>query len=729
MNASAPIFVPPSSPPSIGKPPQTQQEQAAEAVTGRVGRGQRSKQKHQQANHLAAFHSGNSRQKNHGSGQDRGRLQQHKPHRKHTPTSAYRPKEHFLATNYRYVVSSYANFIQTGFFDPDEMVAWEDIQLVIATLDRDSAAESCAICLEESIILPQLTKCGHIFCLTCLLRYLESEYSKKCPVCSRCQVCRADLRDVMFVATPPPLLKSSATFSLLSKDKTSLFPVCHDDASESLLSCPDLQSLLVSKKGEKAIFDDDFSSEAAAVGIPEIDTRNSQYSRICYASPQKLIRFVNQSLKTLDNFRKLCLAAGSTEFPTESRGDVEYLVFLPEASALLTARKEVIKSQQEKVSSSRAVSSASSARPSTAAAAAAAGMSESSPVWLYQQQAGHLSFLHPLCMRALLHQQAQAKTQLETSLSTTTATALDQSDPMKEDPPLSVENIQLTAEPAQSSPPGMIADTSQMSNSLPCRVSGTVLEIDTCTVTPEQRKRYPFIRHLPLDCVFSLVEIDMRSILDPATYALFKGPFRQREADRKARRNKQLRDDKKDKQRLTSQQEQIIAGRKELHQHREAEKQNAIQSLLSSPLVGSLETPPLHPLEDFTAEGLESGAEGQEGLVTGASQSEKSNNSFANITQMGVSNDEAFPTLGGGGGGGGGGWRGGGACGGAVGSTAPSSAWGAQRGGDEAAGSTVMNDQANNNNKTASTHSKKKKGKKFVASSAFFATSGARSYR
>jgi hypothetical protein len=534
-----------------------------------------------------------------GSGGNHQRKGNNKSNRRTHHSTTFHSKEHFLATNYRYVVPSYANFMQTGFFDPDVMVDWDDIQLVIATLDKDSAAESCAICLEEFIVLPQLTKCGHLFCLTCLLRYLEAAYTKKCPVCSRCDICRPDLRDVLFVTTPPPVVKSTAIFSLLSKEKSSLFPICYDSSSESLLSCPDLQTMLVNKKGEKAKFDDANSSEAEAVGIPEIDSHASQYSRLCYASPQKLIRFVNQSLKTLENFRKQCLASGSTAHPSESRGDVEYLNFIPEASILLTSRRDQIKSHSMK----HGIPSIGSTAPLPTVTTTS--VSSSAAVWLYQQQAGHMSFLHPLCMRALLYQQSQ-----------------------------DLEQIRIEIDDSLKSDDAPMKDHSSQEHvcGLPAQVSGAVFDVEVCTVTPEQRKRYPFIRHLPLDCEFSLVEIDMKSSLSSAVYDHFRSQFKQRDTDRKLKRNKQLKEEKKDKQRLQSQQDRLVAGRRELHQHYENEKSNAIQSLLSSPPVGGVNS--LLPEADEERN--------QSDDVNAAT------NSFARITELGVSNNEAFPTLGGG---------------------------------------------------------------------------------
>jgi len=712
MNANAASYVPPSSSQEIvGKA--LQQGEASQRKGGK----RKGKQNQQKANHLAGFHSKKSDQRSQGGGRaaDRGR-HQHKSHKKFTAPTPFHSKDHFLATNYRYVVASYANFIQNGFFEPDVMISWEDIQLVVATVDKDTSAESCSICLEESIILPQITKCGHIFCLICLLRYLESEYSKKCPVCSGCNVCRNDLRDVLFVATPPPLVQSKTTFSLLSKDKSSLFPICHDSRSSSLLSCPDVQLFLQNKKGEKAKFEEVSCAEAVAVGVPEIDSKDSQYSRICYSSAQKLIRYVNQSLKSLDNFRKVCVASGSTEHALESRGDVEYLSVIPEASALLSARKETIKSQNEKKYLSP-ITLPPNPRPLTSSTST----SESSavaPIWLYQHQAGHISFLHPLCMRALLYQQSVAQ-----SLGSSEEQSSEKLESLT-DIDIRMEGLKIS-NPSQSSdeklplpePPATTSRIEQEVNGLPSQVSGRVVDIERCSVTPDQRKRYPFIRHLPLDCEFSLVEIDMKPSLTVAVYDHFKDQFQKREVERKSRRNKQLKEMKRDKQKQIHQEEKLIATRREIQQHHETEKNNAILSLLTSPPVGSIDSSAGVEVGEFYH---------PENHVVDSSQVEvqtNESNSFAKITELGVSNEEAFPTLGGGGGAGKSGVRSVApltTCGS---STAP--AWGAKAKG--LPGGVGGEDRMESGNKA---NSQKKKGKnKFVSSSALFATSSTRSYR
>mmetsp|Transcript_3972 Transcript_3972/g.8662 ORF Transcript_3972/g.8662 Transcript_3972/m.8662 type:complete len:358 (-) Transcript_3972:157-1230(-) len=56
---------------------------------------------------------------------------------------------------------------------------------------------SCPICL-TFIQLPKITSCGHLFCYTCVLRHLHSEYSASsyCPICAE-GICASDLKTVV----------------------------------------------------------------------------------------------------------------------------------------------------------------------------------------------------------------------------------------------------------------------------------------------------------------------------------------------------------------------------------------------------------------------------------------------------------------------------------------------------------------------------------------------------
>lgn len=73
----------------------------------------------------------------------------------------------------------------------DQHLDWNDVLQILASLVSQEA--SCPICLSHPVA-PRMAKCGHIFCLPCLIRYMHSSDEantipekkarwKKCPIC------------------------------------------------------------------------------------------------------------------------------------------------------------------------------------------------------------------------------------------------------------------------------------------------------------------------------------------------------------------------------------------------------------------------------------------------------------------------------------------------------------------------------------------------------------------
>ena len=59
---------------------------------------------------------------------------------------------------------------------------------------RDGALDDCAICLDTPTA-PRMTKCGHLYCASCILRHLDGHRCRRCPLCFE-SVARVDLRPV-----------------------------------------------------------------------------------------------------------------------------------------------------------------------------------------------------------------------------------------------------------------------------------------------------------------------------------------------------------------------------------------------------------------------------------------------------------------------------------------------------------------------------------------------------
>jgi len=114
-------------------------------------------------------------------------------------------KARYIHANYRFVVSPGGNYTAQA-ADADEHIDWGDVLQVIASAESQQA--SCPICLSEPVA-PRMAKCGHIFCLPCLMRFMNTSTGeqpekkqarwRKCPICED-TIYQSDARPVRFYA-------------------------------------------------------------------------------------------------------------------------------------------------------------------------------------------------------------------------------------------------------------------------------------------------------------------------------------------------------------------------------------------------------------------------------------------------------------------------------------------------------------------------------------------------
>ncbi|KAI1363748.1 hypothetical protein F5Y08DRAFT_233094 [Xylaria arbuscula] len=99
-------------------------------------------------------------------------------------------KARFVHANYRFIVSPTGDY-RSQAADADKHLDWSDVLQIIAS--SKSQATSCPICFCEPVAA-RMARCGHIFCLPCLMRFMNSTNDdepsprkearwKKCPIC------------------------------------------------------------------------------------------------------------------------------------------------------------------------------------------------------------------------------------------------------------------------------------------------------------------------------------------------------------------------------------------------------------------------------------------------------------------------------------------------------------------------------------------------------------------
>lgn len=96
----------------------------------------------------------------------------------------------YIHANYRFIVDPKGDY-RAQTVDADIHLDWANVLQILASAKSQTA--NCPICL-SSPVAPRMAKCGHIFCLPCLLRYMHSadesnsfperrQRWKKCPIC------------------------------------------------------------------------------------------------------------------------------------------------------------------------------------------------------------------------------------------------------------------------------------------------------------------------------------------------------------------------------------------------------------------------------------------------------------------------------------------------------------------------------------------------------------------
>lgn len=113
---------------------------------------------------------------------------------------SYQPynKERFLNANFRFLVNPTGDYT-VNLADPDLPINWADIEQVLIS---KSVPPTCPICLSQPTAA-RVTKCGHTFCLPCILHYLHLNDNpkkswRKCPICYDAIYAR-DLKSVKFM--------------------------------------------------------------------------------------------------------------------------------------------------------------------------------------------------------------------------------------------------------------------------------------------------------------------------------------------------------------------------------------------------------------------------------------------------------------------------------------------------------------------------------------------------
>lgn len=168
------------------------------------------------------------------------------------PGSGYHAadKARYVHANYRFVVSPEGSYASHA-ADADLHLDWSHVLQVIASAQSQTA--SCPICLSDPVA-PRMAKCGHIFCLSCLIRFMNSSSNddeaksargarwKKCPICED-SIYLHEVRPVRFYAgqeSPLPRVGDDVILRLMARNANSTLALPWEGGAEVINSGDDI---------------------------------------------------------------------------------------------------------------------------------------------------------------------------------------------------------------------------------------------------------------------------------------------------------------------------------------------------------------------------------------------------------------------------------------------------------------------------------------------------------
>ncbi|KAI9028288.1 hypothetical protein CLU79DRAFT_559401 [Phycomyces nitens] len=201
--------------------------------------------------------------------------------------TTYQPfnKERFVNANFRFVVRASSDY-QVYLADPDMILDWQSIEQVVIT----ATIPSCPICLSSPVTAARITKCGHIFCLPCVLHYfaLRENTRKqwhKCPICWDAMYLK-DLKNVRSLI--PRAVLSKTTAGVQQGDTVQLSLLLRPGPSPLALPISDTWPISESLKRQATVLPWDTTPSALA------------FSRLVLASPDYLLAMYEQDIHELE---------------------------------------------------------------------------------------------------------------------------------------------------------------------------------------------------------------------------------------------------------------------------------------------------------------------------------------------------------------------------------------------------------------------------------------------
>eukprot|EP00007_Cunea_sp_BSH-02190019_P010102 CAMPEP_0174235740 /NCGR_PEP_ID=MMETSP0417-20130205/5093_1 /TAXON_ID=242541 /ORGANISM="Mayorella sp, Strain BSH-02190019" /LENGTH=754 /DNA_ID=CAMNT_0015314289 /DNA_START=667 /DNA_END=2931 /DNA_ORIENTATION=+ len=388
-------------------------------------------------------------------------------------------KEKFVDANFHFVLrapssaGACSTLHRSLLLDADCTPEWESVVAVHSSVHQ---TYHCPICMDQ-VIAPRVTKCGHIYCLCCLLRYAAVSEKRwfKCPMCFDI-VLLQDLRPAFLSSNLPIQVGTKLDFVLVARPRTATFAVptgqrvlatslMPDDSEVAPFLRYTVESSTTAKLQEQ---------ERAALRAALEEARSSR---------DPSLPFMEQACVQVSDAAEMVSLHHSTQALCSC--DTSSAPLNPAASASVPPG-EVVSSPTSSCPLSVSASSSSFSSFSSSSSSSPVGVTGQSCVpveeviagesadsfFFYRERNGRPIYLDPRSVKMLLHEYGSYR-QLPRELS-----------------------------------------------------SDAVLELREHRQDAQLRRRYSYLAHLPLACSFSFATIDLSSVVSEKTALVFKNEVR-----------------------------------------------------------------------------------------------------------------------------------------------------------------------------------------------------------
>ena len=435
------------------------------------------------------------------------------------------------------------------FSGPDSTVSWESVKMVTHLVTSNQVMsdtpEACPVCL-DSFSCARITKCGHCFCLPCLLRHVHTAatvnpyQAVKCPCCGL-SIHLDDVRPVIIESIQRPKLQARMKFFKLHRTKDCPAPFLPRKGAmkhSSPHSCP-VQTDSDASFSRFNYVDPVVYHMQLSSNISELE----ETAKELHPGETDLL-FVQMSLERVRNEIRKALEDTEEENALMERFQQPQAGIYQPISRFFSARQiqdtndhkifESVPSEESRAEQGRLCGDTvypegdRHGRPNRGCSIDSSGSHEKQKSRKPLRQLPHLPGSMYLDEEATqFYQAADGQLCFLSKFNMQCLSVEFSINPPKED--LCGEHI--TPRQRRKHQP------------LPDELDGTVIEIQHTHLTPEMRKRIPFLSHLPLytDAVF--VELDLDRILSEETKQLFKVELDKRRKRRKDKSSAEKRAD------------------------------------------------------------------------------------------------------------------------------------------------------------------------------------------